>query len=465
MKKKILLINANFVHRHTLFTRFMIKTMCNPSLVLPYVAASIPGDKYEVKCINDAYQDVDYDEECDIVGISTATPSAPRAYEIADKFREMGKTVILGGIHPTLLPKEAINHADSVVIGEAESTFPRLLKDFEKNRLKKFYTSNKKISPYSIPLPRRDVEEIYPLISAVQTSRGCPYNCKFCVLPKVNGTVYRPIPVERVIEDIKSTKRKLLIMIHDSSLTIDVDYVKKLFKEMIPLKKKFMCYGSVPVLINNEEIIKLSKKAGCVYWALGFETINKNSLNRDAGKSYRVEQYEKVIKMIKNEGINVFGSFVFGFDSDTLDVFETTLQKVQNWGIDAAEFNILTPFPGTDIYKKLRKEGRILHTDWSKYDLQHVVFEPKNMTPGELYNGVRYVAREFYSIEETLKRELSVNPINFSKFLYTIALNSGMRLFHKNGFNFKGKARFDELYTLSTTPLKTVKETVDVYAT
>jgi len=160
--KKILLINANFVHNHTLLTRFMIKTMVNPSLVLPYVAASIPSNKYEVKAVNDAYKDIDYNEECDLVGISTATPSAPRAYQIADEFRKRGKTVVLGGIHPTLLPNEAANHADSVVVGEAETTLPRLLNDYKKNQLKKIYYSKEKICPENIPVPNRKVEEIYP---------------------------------------------------------------------------------------------------------------------------------------------------------------------------------------------------------------------------------------------------------------------------------------------------------------
>jgi len=246
-------------------------------------------------------------------------------------------------------------------------------------------------------------------------------------------------------------------MIHDSSLTISKDYVKQLFKEMIPLKKKFMCYGSIPVLIENEEIIELSKKAGCIYWALGFETITQKSLN-DAGKNYKVKQYEDIVKKIKQNGMGVFGSFVFGFDHDTPDVFETTLQKVQSWGIDAAEFNILIPFPGTEIYNTFEKQGRILHKDWSKYDLQHTVFQPKHMTPEELYNGVRSISKRFYSVENVLKRELSAGVFNFSKFLYTIALNSGMRLFHQSGYGFRDKASLT--YLFNTNIFRDVKERI-----
>jgi len=455
MKKKILLINTNFVHKHTLITRLMVKTMVNPSLVLPYVAATIPPNKYEIKTINDTYEDINYNEKCDIVGISTATPSAPRAYQIADEFRKHGKTVILGGVHPTLLPNDAASHADSVVIGEAETTFPRLLEDYEKNQLKKFYYSKEKICPERIPLPKRESEEIYPLIAGVQTSRGCPYNCKFCTLAQVNGASYRAIPIKKVIEDINRIPRKFLFMIHDSSLTISTEYVKQLFKEMIPLKKKFMCYGSIPVLIRNEEIIELSKKAGCIYWALGFETITQKSLN-EVNKNYKVEQYGRIVKKIKQNGMGVFGSFVFGFDHDTLDVFETTLQKVQSWGIDAAEFNILIPFPGTEIYKTFEKQGRILTKDWSKYDLQHVVFQPKNMTPKELFNGVRSISKKFYSIDCVLKRELSAGIFNFSKFLYTIALNSGMRLFHQTGYGFRDGASLT--YLLDPVAFRNVKE-------
>lgn len=457
MKKKILLINANFVHKHTFITRLMVKTIVNPSLVLPYIAAAIPSKKYEIKTINDSYKEINYKEKCDIVGISTATPSAPRAYQIADEFRKHGKTVILGGIHPTILPNEAANHADSVVIGEAETTLPRLLKDYEKNQLKKFYYSKEKICPENIPLPKREVEEIYPLIAGVQTSRGCPYNCKFCTLARVNGVRYRAIPIKKVIEDISRIPRKFLIMIHDSSLTISTDYAKKLFEEMVPLKKKFMCYGSIPVLIENEEIIKLSKKAGCIYWALGFETITQKSLN-EANKNYKVEQYERIVKKIKQNGMGVFGSFVFGFDHDTPDVFETTLQKVQSWGIDAAEFNILTPFPGTKTYKTFEQQGRILNKDWSKYDLQHVVFQPKNMTSKELYNGVLSISKRFYSINNVLKRELSAGIFNFSKFLYTIALNSGMRVFHQNGYGFRDNISLT--YLLDPAVFRNMKEKI-----
>ncbi|MEA2054100.1 MAG: radical SAM protein [Candidatus Thermoplasmatota archaeon] len=439
MKKKILLVNANFVHNHSVFTKLLIKTIVNPSLVLPYVAASIPTDRYSIRLVDDAYQDVDFNEECDLVGISTATPSAPRAYYIADEFRRVGKTVVIGGLHPSALPEEAAEHADAVVIGEAELSLPQLLKDFENNSLKKFYNNSKnKIGSKKIPLPRRDLNGMNPLLAGIQTSRGCPYNCEFCMLASINGTAYRPIPTDNVIKDIQRIPRKFLIMIHDSSLTIDPDYTKVLFKQMQSLNKRFMCYGSAPVLAKNEEIIKLSKRAGCVYWSIGFESISQNSLD-EVNKGYNVEMYASVIKKIKKYGIGVFGSFVFGFDNDTPDIFDNTIETVQSWGIDAAEFNILTPFPGTKIYHRFEREGRILTKDWSKYDLQHVVFQPKQVSPEELFDGVRNVSKTFYSIPNILGREFSVRIQNIPKFLYTVGLNTGMRIFHRKGFKFYRK--------------------------
>ena len=418
-------------YSHTFSSQLLYKLNSNPILVLQQLAAATPKGHW-VKLIDDRYDNPFYKGEVDLVGISTVTPSAPRAYEIADRYRERGIPVVLGGIHPSSVPEEAKQHADSVVIGEAERSWPQLIRDLENGKLKAFYRPDPPVPPENIPEPRRDLLRIRPLFSAVAPSRGCPYHCSFCTLTHLHGPVYRPRPIENVISEIKHTPRKFLVFLHDASLTINKDYAKALLKAMIPLKRKFIAYGSAPILSRDEELIRLSKEAGCVIWCIGFESISQNSLKSDANKGYSVASYESMIKKIHKHRINVFGSFVLGFDHDTPDIFDRTLQASYDLGIDAAEFNVLTPFPITRLYKQFEQEGRILTKDWEQYDLHHVVFQPKNMTPKELYDGVAYVSTKFYSPMKTLQRIVNVTFHNrqFPNILVVGAMNTIMARFH-----------------------------------
>ena len=428
---RILLINANMHYRHNLTSQIVYKLNSNPILVLQQLAAATPREHW-VRLIDDRYDNPFVKESVDLVGISTVTPSAPRAYEIADAYRKQGIPVVLGGIHPSALPEEAKQHADTVVIGEAERSWPQLITDLQQGKMKPFYKPNPTVSPEDIPEPRRDLLRIRPLMSAVAPSRGCPYHCSFCTLTHLHGSTYRPRPVENVIREIQHTPRKFLVFLHDASLTINKAYAKSLFKAMIPLKRKFIAYGSAPMLSKDEELVKLSKQAGCVIWCIGFESICQESLMADAKKGYSVETYEKMIKNIHRNKINVFGSFVFGFDHDTPDIFDKTLQAAYDFGIDAAEFNVLTPFPITRLFHQLEQEGRILTRDWTKYDLHHVVFQPKMMSPEELYNGVAHVSNRFYSPGKTLQRILNVIVTNrqYPNILVVGAMNSIMARFH-----------------------------------
>jgi len=428
---KILIINANMHYKHTLTSQLLYKLNSNPILVLQQLAAATPKE-HTVQLIDDRYDNPIVKHKVDLVGISTVTPSSPRAYEIADIYRKQGVPVVLGGIHPSSVPNEAKQHADAVVIGEAERSWPQVIKDVQQNTLKPFYTPEPYVNPIDIPEPRRDLLRIRPLFSAVAPSRGCPYHCSFCTLTHLHGASYRPRPVENVVQEIKHTPRKFLVFLHDASLTINKNYAKKLFKEMKLLKKNFIAYGSAPVLAKDEELVKLSREAGCVMWCIGFESICQESLKSDAHKGYTVESYEKMVKNIKKYHMNVFGSFVLGFDHDTTDMFDKTLQAAYDYGIDAAEFNILTPFPITRLFKQLEKEGRILTRDWEKYDLHHVVYQPKKMTPEELYDGVAEISTKFYSPINVISRIANVTfkTRRFPNILVIGAMNSIMARFH-----------------------------------
>jgi len=429
---KILIINANKDHRHNFLTKIAYKINSGPILVLQQLAAATPRN-HDVKLIDDRYDTTNYDADVDLVGISILTPSAPRAYNIADEFRKRGKTVVLGGYHPSALPKEAKQHADSVVIGEAESTWTQLLKDFENRNLESFYNTDLPVDPAAIPEPRNELLRIRPFISPVLTSRGCPYHCSFCSLSHLYGSDYRPRPIKNIIQEIERIDRRFLYLCIDASLTIDIDYSKALFRAMIPLKKKFIAYGSAPPLLKDDDLLKLSKEAGCINWSIGFETICQKSLTKDANKAYNVKDYADIVKKIHEYDMNVFGTFVFGFDHDTPDIFDNTLNAVYDLGLDSAEFDILTPFPITRLFHQLEKEGRILTYDWTKYDFHHVVFKPKNMTPKELFDGTAKVAKDFSSPIKSIQRimDVAINTKALSNILAAISFNFLYVRFHR----------------------------------
>ena len=428
---RILLINANMHHRHNLTSQLLYKLNSNPILVLQQLAAATPRE-HHVRLIDDRYDNPLVKEQYDLVGISTVTPSGPRAYEIADAWRQRGVPVVLGGIHPSSVPEEAKLHSDAVVIGEAERSWPQLITDLQQGKMKPFYYPEPYVDMKDIPAPRRELMRVRPLMSAVAPSRGCPYHCSFCTLTHLHGAEYRPRPVENVIQEIQQTPRRFLVFLHDASLTINPKYGKKLMKAMIPLKRNFIAYGSAPILARDEELLELSRKAGCVIWCIGFESICQDSLKADANKGYSVESYERMVRDIHRHDMSVFGSFVFGFDHDTPDIFDKTLQAAFDYGIDAAEFNVLTPFPITRLFKQLDKEGRILTRDWEKYDLHNVVYQPKLMTPEELYDGVASVSTQFYSPMRTLQRIANVMVYNrkFPNILVVGAMNTIMARFH-----------------------------------
>ena len=427
----ILLINSNLHHKHGLIAQLLYKLNSNPILVLQQIAAATPKE-HSLKLIDDKYDKPHYNGEVDLVGISAVTSSAPRAYRIADTYREKGIPVVIGGIHASALPEEAKHHADSVVIGEAERSWPQLIKDFESGHLKPFYKSDKPANSNLIKCPRHDLLRVPPLFTAVAPSRGCPFNCSFCTLTHLHGQIYRPRPIENVIQEINNTSRKFLVFLHDSALTINKKYAKALFKAMIPLKRKFIAYGTLPSLLDDDELLILANKAGCIVWCLGFETICHDSLKNDANKAYSIDKYESVCRRIHKFQMNVFGSFAFGFDNDEPTVFDNTLQAAYDFGLDGAEFNILTPFPSTRLFHKLNNEGRILTKDWKKYDLRHVVFQPKKMTVEELYDGITNISLKYYSPLKTIQRilDVTINTRKFSNILIMGAMNSVMLRFH-----------------------------------
>jgi len=420
---RILLVQPAVKENMGLIDHLLFRFSIFPPFTLQQIAALTP-DEHDVEIMDENRQKLKIEGKYDLVGITCFTANAFRAYEIADKFRKKGIKVVLGGYHPSALPEEARQHADAVVIGEAEEIWRDLLMDAEEDGLKPFYRGRAD-NLAEIPAPKRGG---FSLTASIQATRGCPNGCEFCALSKMEGRKYRKKPVEKVIKEIEETKHKAIIF-YDASLTIDIKYTEELFRRMKELNKKFACFGNANML-KNERILELARDAGCVLWSIGFETISQETMNK-LGKRYKIKEYPEIIRKIREHDMAVIGSFVFGFDEDTPDVFEKTLAEIEGWELDSAGFCILTPFPGTKLFDRLDREGRILTRDWRKYTTENVVFMPKNMEPNELEEGVKYISKEFFSPLKILKRTLGSVSLGFFPFLGNYFWNFSMRRFYR----------------------------------
>lgn len=374
-----------------------------PQLALNIIASLTPSH-YDVKIVEEELEEVNLDEECDIVGISTMTSNAPRAYRMAAEFRKRGRTVVIGGVHPTVLPEEAIQYADAVVIGEAEDTWGTLIEDFEHGNLQRFYKSHQpNVSPY--PLPRRELTSkssgIFNVMPIV-TTRGCPYDCEFCCVPKFFGRKLRSLPVEKVVSDIEASKGKKFLFLDDNIIG-NPKYAKELFRALEPLKIRWVGQASIS-FVNDTELMRLAAQSGCVALFFGLETVSTSALQRMRKSIKQLSANDDAIKKVREYGIVFHASMVFGFDEEDKSIFEDTLEFLMRNKIATVSFNVLTPYPGTKIYDRFKKEGRLLTEDWKYYDHSTVVFKPKNMTPQELMEGHLWVRREFYKISSIAKR-------------------------------------------------------------
>jgi len=409
-----------------------------PIITLPHIAAITP-DKYDVKIVNENYSKLDFNEDVDIVGITCYTMTAPRAYKIADEFRRRGKTVIMGGYHVTALPDEALQHCDSVIKGLAEVNWPKALKDFENGKLKPIYERDHDFDISRIPPLKRELIKHNPFLGALQTTKGCPHKCEFCAISSFCGSMVKQRPIKDVVNEIKNMSNKIYI-IHDPHLTLNKKYAIELFKELIrqKVKKQWIANGTTNVLAEaDEKFLNLASKAGCVEWFVGFESVNQEALLETKKTHNKVENFNKLINRCHKYGMTVQGGIIFGFDHDKPDVFDTTLETINRWYLDVLEVNILTPYPGTQLFEKLDKQGRILTKDWSHYNQVEVVFEPKNMTPKELYNGARKVAKEFYSIPDILIRDTRIiSTVRNIGSLIPAFTNFSFRKYYKQDFNF-----------------------------
>lgn len=385
-----------------------------PQLAL-YILEGLTPPGHEVQIIEEEAEFVDPDQECDLVAISCMTANAPRAYELSEAFRERGKTVVLGGVHPSILPAEAMQHADSVVVGEAEGVWETLLNDFENHKLqRKYHNPNPDLHKYVPKDFRTVVNKSKFHIIPIMTTRGCPYDCDFCCVTDLFGKKIRHIPIENVVRDIKESGSRNFLFLDDNIIG-HKKYAKELFRAIKPLKIKWGGQASVSLLVEDDELLQLAAESGCKSLFIGIESVSVEQLKTMRKGIKEIAHLESSLKKIKKMGILIHASMVFGFDNDTRETFNDTVTFLKRNKASTASFNVLTPYPGTRVYENLKKENRLTTTDWKYYDHNTVVFQPRNMTPYELQMGKINARKKFYSINSVIKRMLGnlYNPFTY----------------------------------------------------
>ena len=395
--RKILLINPS----NKADVLSFVPAFRMPPLNLLYLKHLTDSNRYDVCICDETVDDLQYhlNKSYDLVAITCLTSNAPRAYEIAEFFRKGGTPTIMGGIHVSMFPDEATNYADSIVIGEAEKIWSIVLNDFESAKLKKRYVGGL-VHPSDIPvLKGRDTGRNYFIPNTLQTARGCPMNCEFCSVTKFHGGGFRPRSISDVLEEISYLEGDVIIFADDNILGFgksDEIRAKQLFKGMVErgVKKKWASQVSINIG-TNLELLQWAAKSGAKGFFIGMESLNQKVLER-MGKHFNmkvgINRFREIIKKIHNHGIAVLGGFILGNDDDDKDVFKRTVEFVLESELDAVQYSIATPLPGTRLFKRLSKEGRIIFKkfpdDWRFFDTFHVTFIPKRFDPIELKEEV-----------------------------------------------------------------------------
>lgn len=348
--------------------------------------------------------------DADAIALTVDTFGARAAYQIADRYRARGIPVVMGGYHPTLCPDEAAEHADAIVVGEAEDTWPTLLADLAAGRLQpRYHSSNDNpldlAMPASPPFDRR----AYPPLGVVQFSRGCRYTCEFCSIHAFYGHRVRTRPIASIIDEVAVRPEKLLFFA-DDNLFADRDHARELFEALIPLKKRWACQISMDVA-RDPELLALMRRAGAIMVLIGFESLDPANLRQmRKGANLLAADYATVITNIKRAGLMIYGTFVIGYDHDTPATAGRLVDFATRHGFAIANFNPLMPMPGTGLFERLAAEGRLLHDRWwidDSFRYGDAMFTPARMSPAELTAACRDARFAFYSPSSIARRALA----------------------------------------------------------
>lgn len=402
-----------------------------PPLGLGIIAALTP-ENWKVEIIDGNIEEVIF-PDADLVGITSNTATAPEMYRIATIYRNRKIPVVLGGIHVSMLPDEAISYADAVVIGEAESVWSNVLEDFEKNSLKKFYVASK-INPENIPIPSRNLFNKNYNLDTIQASRGCPNNCDYCSVTLFNGKEFRMRPVENVVNDIEKMTANFFWFGDDNlfgNSSIQSEWAISLFKEMVNRKisKLWLCFASCQAC-KNEEVLEWAARAGCVSVYLGIESdvwVSFKTINKKVNKP---KEYKKVFSLMHKYNITVFAGIMLGFDNDTKESIYRRTEFIINSDIDSYFVSVLTPLPRTVFYNKLTAQKRLIHTnfpeDWVLYNWTNLVHKPYAMEFTEAEKAINMAYEKLYDLN-TIKQKYDLTlSLTKNEVLSQINLNTNM---------------------------------------
>lgn len=393
-------------------------------ITMPYLAARVPAG-WEVSHCDEEAEDIDWNAAADIVGLTFHTPSTYHAYEIAGRFRSQGKLVVMGGPHATLMPEEAAQHADVVFAGEAEGLWEEFLAGFRAGSYRNLYRPEVSPSLERLPMARKDLYHRKDHTAGVLfATRGCPNQCDFCTIAVMYPGRFRKRPVAEVAAEYRSFSGKVIIF-WDDNIAGDREYARQLFRAIAPYRKWWASQATLQAG-RDDEFLESAAESGCKQLFLGLESISQPSMVEANKRFNRVDEYAAVIRRIQSYGIAVQAGIVFGFDHDSPEIFRMTIDFLESTGVQNATFNILTPFPGTPLFRRFEAEGRILTRDWRRYNSRNdVVYQPKQMSTEELLAGYRYANGRFYSTR-SIARRLTRSPVQL---WWTLPLNLayGMR--------------------------------------
>jgi len=382
-----------------------------PTLGLLRVAAATPPE-WTVSILDEKVEPIDFARPADLVGITGMTPAICRAYEIADAFRARGVPVVMGGIHVSMMPEEALRHCDAVLIGEAEGLWPRLLADLRQGRMQRTYQREGFPPLTHLGSPDWSLYDgkRYLPFHCVESSRGCPHGCEFCSVTKYFGGSYRTRPPAEVVEEVRGLRPfegrftlKNVVFFVDDNIAGRRTHARELLARLVPFKLKWLGQASTAIA-QDEELLGLCRKSGCMGLLVGFETLSREKL-RAVGKGFTSpDAYLDVIRKIHDHGVGISGAFVFGLDGDDEGVFDRTYEFVQKAKLESPYFSILTPYPGTRLHARLAGEGRIIDHDWSNYNTNTVVYRPEGLTPQQLHDGYFQLQNAVHTVPAIAQR-------------------------------------------------------------
>jgi len=427
-----------------------IRTWQMEPLAPATLAGLTPRDpETQIRFYDDRTESIPFDEPTDLVAMSVETYTAKRSYQIASEYRRRGVPVVMGGFHPTLVSEESSEYAESIVIGEAEGLWPDVLSDFRNGRLQRVYRQPSR-PPLAGLRPDRSIfaGKRYLPVGLVEAGRGCHLKCEFCAIQSYFGNTQTRRPMEEIIDEIRRIKKPLIFFV-DDNITSNMDQAKEFFRQLIPLKIRWVSQASINAA-HDEEFLRLIKASGCQGLLIGFETLNQANLRR-MRKSFNMMKggYEKALENLRRHGIRLYVTFILGYDEDNGDTLNETLAFAQRHRFYIVAFNHLTPFPGTPLYDRLKREGRLLYDRWwlaPEYRYGMVPFAPRGMTAEQVKQRCIEARQKFYSIASIFRRSLDFQVNSESWFMWTHFFSINL-LFRSEVLQRKDFPLGDEAYT------------------